>query len=266
MRKRAFPMKTNELTVSRLRVVTHSDRATMGSAAAKQAAQIIREAITEKGCARIIVACAPSQDEFLACLTSDPVIDWSKVTIFHIDEYIGLPENHPATFRTYHRKHLLSKISPAAFHGIRGESQEPEAECHRYAALLEESPIDLICLGIGENGHIAFNDPPAADFNDPLPVKIVELDETSRQQQVNDGCFPTIDSVPKMAITLTCPTLLSAKKLVCVVPGPRKAAAISNTLRSATISPFIPASILRLHPGSTLHLDSQSAKFLAGFR
>ena len=259
-------MNTTQFTVSRLNVLTHPTRLRMGAAAAEQAAHEMIEIITKKGAARIIFACAPSQDEFLASLTSAPGIDWSRVTIFHIDEYVGLPENHPACFRSFHRKHLLSKITPGAFHGIRGESPDPEAECRRYGALLAEAPIDLICMGIGENGHIAFNDPPAADFHDPLPVKVVELDEASRQQQVNDGCFPDMVSVPKRAITLTCPTLIAATRMVCVVPGPRKAAAISNTLRAATISPLIPATILRLHPRGTLHLDSQSAKFLAGLR
>jgi len=259
-------MNTNQLTIARLNVLTHPDRIAMGEAAAQQTAHAFREIIGENGAARVIFACAPSQDEFLASLTSSPGIDWSKVTIFHTDEYIGLPESHPASFRSFHRKHLLSRITPAAFHGIRGEAEDPEAECLRYAALLAESPIDLLCMGIGENGHIAFNDPPSADFHDPLPVKVVELDGASRQQQVNDGCFPDIDSVPVKAITLTCPTLLAAKRLVCVVPGPRKAAAISNTLRAATISPLIPATILRLHPRGTLHLDYHSAKFLTGFR
>lgn len=259
-------MTTTQLTIARLNVLTHPDRFAMGRAAALQTAGTIQEVLGENGAARVIFACAPSQHEFLASLTAIPGIDWSKVTIFHTDEYIGLPEDHPSSFRSFHRKHLLEKITPAAFHGIRGESEDPEAECLRYAALLAESPIDLLCMGIGENGHIAFNDPLVADFEDPLPVKVVGLDGASRQQQVHDGCFPDIDSVPDKAITLTCPTLLAAKRLVCVVPGPRKAAAISNTLRSASISPLIPSSILRLHPRGTLHLDYHSAKFLTGFR
>ena len=259
-------MTAKQITIGRLCVLTHPDRDTMGAAAANQAAQAIHEAITEKKTARIIVASAPSQIEFFACLTAAPGIDWSKVTIFQADEYTGIPENHPASFRSFHREHLLAKITPAAFHGIQGESQDPEAECNRYAALLAESPIDLLCLGIGENGHIAFNDPLVADFHDPRPVKVVELDEVSRQQQVNDGCFPDLDSVPKKAITLTCPTLISARRLVCIVPDPRKAAAVSNTLRAAAVSSFVPATILRLHPRGTLHLDSQSAKFLMDLR
>lgn len=259
-------MNTTQFTVARLNVLTHPTRLRMGTAAAEQAAQTIQEAIAKNRSARIIFACSPSQKEFMVCLTAFHNVDWSKATIFHIDEYVGLPENHPASFRSFHQKHLLSKITPAAFHGIRGESLDPEAECRRYAALLEEAPIDLLCMGIGENGHIAFNDPPAADFQDPFPVKVVELDRTSRQQQVDDGCFSDIASVPTKAITLTCPTLLAAKRLVCVVPGPRKAAAISNTLRAATISPLIPATVLRLHPGATLHIDSQSARFLTSLR
>jgi len=141
-------MTAKQITIGRLCVLTHPDRDTMGAAAANQAAQAIHEAITEKKTARIIVASAPSQIEFFACLTAAPGIDWSKVTIFQADEYTGIPENHPASFRSFHREHLLAKITPAAFHGIQGESQDPEAECNRYAALLAESPIDLLCLGI----------------------------------------------------------------------------------------------------------------------
>jgi glucosamine-6-phosphate deaminase len=152
-------------------------------------------------------------------------------------------------------------VQPAAFHGIRGEASQSAAECARYAALLAEAPIDLVCMGIGENGHIAFNDPPVADFDDPQAVKVVELDQACRKQQVNDGCFPSVDGVPRQAITLTCPALMSGRVLVCVVPGPRKAEAVSNTLR-APISTACPATILRRHANATLYLDSASASLL----
>lgn len=237
----------------------HPDRASMGLAAAARAAGILRESIKINGTARIIVASAPSQDELLAGLTAAEDIDWSRVTVFHMDEYVGLPSDHSATFRCYQRKHLLSKVVPAAFHEIRGEASDPTQECQRYAELLSAAPIDLVCMGIGENGHIAFNDPPVANFGDPLAVKVVELDEACRRQQVNDGCFPDFDAVPTHAITLTCPTLMSGKSLVCVVPGPRKAEAVASTLESP-VSESCPATILRKHPSATLFLDPSAAQ------
>ena len=251
-------MTSKSFKVDQLQVKVFRDRASMGAAAAAAAANILRAAIQKQGAARIIVASAPSQNELVAGLAAAPEIDWRRVTIFHMDEYVGLPATHPASFRNYQQRLLLSQVTPAVFHGIRGEAPNPEAECARYAALLAEAPIDLVCMGIGENGHIAFNDPPVADFADPLKVKIVKLDEICRQQQVNDGCFPNLDSVPRQAITLTCPTLVSGRTLVCVVPGPRKAAAVAATLRG-TISPACPASILRSHPAATLFVDEAAA-------
>ena len=256
-------MSHKSISVDRLQVKIFPDRASMGAAAAAAAAQILRAAIQKQGAARIIVASAPSQNELVAGLAAAPDIDWRRVTIFHMDEYVGLPATHPASFRNYQQRHLLSCVKPAVFHGIRGEAPDSEAECARYSALLAEAPIDLVCMGIGENGHIAFNDPPVADFADPLKVKIVKLDEICRQQQVNDGCFPNLDSVPQQAITLTCPTLVSGRTLVCVVPGPRKAAAVAATLRG-TISPACPASILRSHPAAILFVDEAAATATAG--
>jgi glucosamine-6-phosphate deaminase len=250
------------VVVDRLHVVIHPDRNAMGKAAADEAAQVLREAIERRGQARIVVASAPSQDELIAGLAAAPGIDWSQVTIFHMDEYVGLPASHTASFRRYQQQHLLSQVRPAAFHGIRGEAPDLPAECARYAALLAAAPIDLVCLGIGENGHIAFNDPAVADFDDPQAVKVVELDAACRQQQVNDGCFASLDAVPRQAITLTCPTLLSGRVLVCVVPGSRKAVAVGNTLR-APIGTACPATILRRHPSATLYLDRESASLFA---
>lgn len=246
------------VVVDQLHVVIYPDRSAMGKAAADEAARVLRVAIEQRGQARIIVASAPSQDELIAGLAAAPGIDWSRVTIFHMDEYVGLPASHAASFRRYQQQHLLSEVRPAAFHGIRGEAHDLAAECARYAALLAEAPIDLVCMGIGENGHIAFNDPAVADFDDPQAVKVVELDAACRQQQVNDGCFPSFDTVPRQAITLTCPTLLSGRVLVCVVPGSRKSVAVGNTL-GAPIGPACPATILRRHGNATLHLDSESA-------
>lgn len=251
-------MNHKSFSVDQLKVKVFPDRASMGTAAALEAAEILRTVIQRQGAARIIVASAPSQNELIAGLVAAPEIDWRRVTVFHMDEYVGLPASHPAAFRNYQQQHLLARVTPAVFHGIRGEAAGPEAECARYAALLAEAPIDLVCMGIGENGHIAFNDPPVADFADPLKVKIVKLDEMCRQQQVNDGCFPNLESVPQRAITLTCPTLLSGRTLVCVVPGSRKAAAVAATLRG-NISPACPASILRSHPAASLFVDAEAA-------
>jgi glucosamine-6-phosphate deaminase len=248
-------MRTKQLKIDKLNVFVHPDRIAMGEAAAAEAGAILCAALAEKGSARIIVASAPSQNELLAGLTANPDIDWSRVTVFHMDEYVGLPAAHAATFRAYQHAHLLSKVSPAIFHEICGESPSPQDECDRYAGLLAAAPIDLVCLGIGENGHIAFNDPPVADFHDARLVKVVELDPACRQQQVNDGCFPDISSVPTHAITLTCPALMSAAHAVCVVPGPRKAEAVRNSLFAPEISTKIPATILRTHPRASLHLD-----------
>lgn len=248
-------------TVDRLNVETRPDRKAMGAAAAKRAAAILCQAIAEKGGARIILASAPSQDELLAGLTTAPEIDWSRVAIFHMDEYAGLAGHHQASFRKYQQQHVLSRVHPEVFHGIRGEDLDPYGECRRYSRLLSEGPIDLVCMGIGENGHIAFNDPPVADFQDKLAVKVVSLDDACRQQQVNDGCFPDFDSVPRQAITLTCPTLMGGAALVCVVPGPRKAPAVKATLNDP-VTTACPATILRHHPNAVLYLDSASASLL----
>jgi glucosamine-6-phosphate deaminase len=257
------PIRT--FAIGKLHASVYPNRADMGAAAAEKAAAILRATLAGKGCARLILANSPSQDELLAALTAAPGIDWGRVTLFHMDEFIGLPADHPASFRKYQQDHTLSRIRPAAFHGIRGEAEDPQGECARYAALLGEAPIDLVCMGIGENGHIALNDPPTADFNDPITVKIVDLDDACRRQQVHDGCFPDLDSVPRRAITLTCPALLSAGALVCVVPGRLKADAVSDALR-APVSTACPATILRTHPHASLFLDTNSAKFFLDYK
>lgn len=232
----------------------------MGTRAGQDAAQAIQNALRIRPTARVILASAPSQDELLNALTSAPLA-WSQVAIFHMDEYAGIDAEHPGSFRRYQREHVLSRVQPGAFHGLVGEAADLTEECARYARLLAEAPIDVVCLGIGENGHLAFNDPPVADFSDSLRVKIVELDQTCRQQQVNDGCFSSLADVPLCAITLTIPTLLAAGALFCAVPGPRKAQAVRDTLR-APISAACPATILRTHPRARLYLDEDSAALL----
>jgi glucosamine-6-phosphate deaminase len=243
-----------------LAVLTYSSRVEMGTAAAGDVQAAIDGAIASRGSARIILASAPSQNEFLEVLTGAD-IPWNRVTIFHMDEYVGVAAGHPASFRAYQQAHVLAKFQPHAFHGIRGEAGDLQAECDRYAALLAEAPIDIVCLGIGENGHLAFNDPPVADFADPQLVKVVELDEVCRQQQVNDGCFPSLADVPRQAITLTIPALFGGRESFCVVPGPRKAAAVHAAL-TGPLATACPASILRTHRAARLYLDSESAALL----
>jgi glucosamine-6-phosphate deaminase len=209
---------------------------------------------------RIVFACAPSQNEFLAALRQ-MALPWECMTIFHMDEYLGLDAGHPAAFRHYLREQLLDHVQRWEFHPIHGETTQPDAECERYSRLLCEAPIDIVCLGIGENGHLAFNDPPAADFSEPHRVKIVELDPACRQQQVHDGCFASLDAVPRSAITLTIPALVSARAIFAIVPGARKAAAVRDAL-TGPVSTACPASILRTHPDVRLYLDKESAALL----
>jgi glucosamine-6-phosphate deaminase len=246
-----------QFTADSLKVIVSPTRAEMGRLAGAHAARAIQAAVERQGAARIILASAPSQNETLAALVTSPV-DWARVTIFHMDEYLGLPAEHPQTFRAYQRERVLAHIRPRAFHGIAGEGGDPAAECARYSALLAAEPLDVCCLGIGENGHIAFNDPPVADFDDATLAKVVELDALCRQQQVNDGCFPSLADVPARAITLTIPALMRPRTLVCTVPGPRKTDAVRATVRDA-ITTSCPATILRRHADATLYLDADSA-------
>ena len=236
-------------------------RAALASAAAELVAGWIRAACVERGEARVIFACAPSQTEFLTAL-AEQQIDWARVIVFHMDEYVGLDEQHAQSFRRYLREHLLRLIpAPASVHLIEGDKSAEDA-CARYAGLLAAKPIDIVCMGIGENGHIAFNDPPVADFDDPLLVKLVELDRDCRQQQVNDGCFPSIDAVPTHALTLTVPALFGARCISCVTPGERKARAVRQTVLGP-IGQDCPATILRRHPHAILHIDDASAALLS---
>lgn len=249
------------ITYDSLEMRQFPDRPRLGVAAAAFAALAIREACAARGEARVIFACAPSQNEFLEALIRHPIA-WANVTVFHMDEYVGLRAEHPQSFRSFLRTHLLEHIAaPRAVHLIHAEN-DPLHEAGRYGRLLAEKPIDLVCLGIGENGHLAFNDPPVADFDDPHAVKVVELDAACRRQQVNDGCFPTFDAVPAHALTLTIPTLVGARQISCVVPGGRKAQAVRDTLLGP-INTACPASILRRHPHAVLFIDDAAAALLA---
>jgi glucosamine-6-phosphate deaminase len=245
------------VTYDSLKVCVHPDRETLGAAAASRVAESIRMACATRGEARVIFASAPSQTEFLAALVRLPIA-WGDVTVFHMDEYVGVRAEQAQSFRYFLRKHLLDHIAaPRAVHLIEAE-RDPRAEGARYGELLAEKPIDLVCLGIGENGHLAFNDPPVADFDDVELVKIVELDDACRRQQVNDGCFPDFEAVPAQALTLTIPALVGAREVSAVVPGERKAHAVSATLLGP-ISEECPSSILRRHSRAVLHLDPASS-------
>jgi glucosamine-6-phosphate deaminase len=243
-----------------LNVYIYPSAKTMGEAAAQQAAKILNEAVASKGEAFAVFATGNSQLEFLDALLKKS-IPWSNIHLFHMDEYIGISDQHPASFRKFLKEKLVDKVQPASFHGVLGDAADSEAECKRYAQLLSAQTLDLVCMGIGENGHIAFNDPPFADFNDPELVKIVTLDETSRKQQVGEGHFPNLDAVPRDAITLTIPALLSAKHALVIVPETRKAKAVATALHGPII-PDCPASILRKTSHATLYLDADAASAL----
>lgn len=241
-----------------LNVYVYQTRAQMGAAAAASVAAELRRLTHEHKRAIGIFASAPSQNEFLDALVAAPDIEWTSVIAFHLDEYLGLDEEALQSFRHYLIERLVKRVPLAEFHGLRGEAANPKAVCVNYASLLAFKPPDFAALGIGENGHLAFNDPPVCDFNDPAAVKIVELDEACRQQQVNDGCFPTLDAVPRRALTLTIPTLMACAKLFLSVPGPRKQQAVKQTLQGP-ITTGCPASILRMHREAHLFLDREAA-------
>ena len=245
----------------RPRTTIHADRAAMGTAAAQLVQAELASVVARKGGARIVMACAPSQDDYFAALIplarATPEI-WRQVEVFHMDEYVGLTADHPQSFRHYLRTHFLNHVAVAAFHPLQGEANDLAAETRRYEDALAAAPIDIISLGIGENGNLAFNDPPVADFADPVRVKVVELDPICRQQQVNDGCFPTVAAVPTHALTVTLPVFAAAGLLVCIVPTARKARAV----RAALFDPIgaaCPATLLRQHHRAELFLDEAAA-------
>jgi glucosamine-6-phosphate deaminase len=244
-----------------LNVYIYESRPKMGRAAASVIAAEIRRAIEERGKAVVILASAPSQNEFLASLSEAPDINWSQVTAFHLDEYLGMDDQAPQSFRKFLIDRLVSKVPLGQFHGLRGDAPDGPAEAKRYAELLATNPPDFAVLGIGENGHLAFIDPPFCDFNDPEPVKVVQLDEICRNQQVNDGAFASLDDVPGNALSLTIPTLMARPKLFAIAPGPAKRLAIKNTVEGP-ISTTCPASILRTHPNAHLFIDAISAEYL----
>ena len=244
----------------KLPVRIYDTRRNMGEAAAADVAACIRELLAVKQEIYMIFAAAPSQNEFLAALAATPGIEWNRIHALHMDEYVGLPADAPQGFGNFLRAAIFGQVPFASVDYI-GTESDPEETCRRYAALLQGIQVDIVCMGIGENGHIAFNDPPVADFNDPLTVKKVALDETCRLQQVHDGCFARIEEVPRYAVTLTVPTMFRARYIFCIVPAPTKANAVRATV-CGPISEQCPASILRTHEHAILYTDSDSAALL----
>jgi glucosamine-6-phosphate deaminase len=236
------------------------DKPTLGRAAAEQAATAIRGAIADRGAARIIAATAASQLEFLDALTKAAEIDWSKVEVFHLDEYIGLPITHPGSFRKMLTEQLVAKTGINKYHLLQGDATDVPAALREAGSQLASAPIDIAFLGIGENAHIAFNDPPA-DFNTEQPYIIVNLDEACRQQQVGEAWFADISQVPKQAISMSARQILKSKEILAVVPDRRKARAVKACVEGE-ISPMAPASILRRHSNATIYLDTNSASLL----
>ncbi|MFN7624609.1 MAG: glucosamine-6-phosphate deaminase [Acidobacteriota bacterium] len=236
-----------------------ADKNQLGAAAAAQAAAVIVTAIAERGQARIIAATGASQFEFLQALVGHPEIDWSKVEMFHLDEYIGLPITHPASFRKYLRERFIEPAGLTNYHLIDGQA-DPLEVCRDLGKKISAAPIDVAFVGIGENGHLAFNDPPA-DFETEDPYLVVNLDEACRRQQLGEGWFPTFDDVPKQAISMSVKQIMKSRQIVCVVPDARKAQAVRDCLEGP-IDPAYPASILRRHDHAVIYLDPASAGLL----
>lgn len=247
--------------VDRLQVRVFDTRSEMGADAGNAAANYLREVLLRQETANVMFAAAPSQNETLAALCAAPGIDWRRVNAFHMDEYIGLSATHPAGFRNFLRRAVFDKLPLGEVYLLNGDAADPQQAARDYEAALRAHPLDLCLCGIGENGHLAFNDPPTADFEDKVLVKIVKLDETCRMQQVHDKCFESIDQVPTHALTATIPALVHAKKVVCTVPGTTKAQAVRRML-CGSVGTDCPASILRRHEDAALYLDRDAAHLL----
>ncbi|AYO31106.1 MAG: glucosamine-6-phosphate deaminase [Thermoanaerobacteraceae bacterium] len=239
----------------------YNNRKEMGYAAARDIASKIKELLSHKDEINMVFAAAPSQDEFLEELTKIQGIQWHRINAFHLDEYIGLPEDAPQRFGRYLYERIFSKVPFKTVNYLNGNAEDIKTECERYGKLIKDNPIDIACIGIGENGHIAFNDPHVADFHDRLTVKKVNLDMKCRLQQVHDGCFTKLEDVPEYALTMTVPAIFSAEFIFCIVPGKNKAVAVKSAVESP-ISEKCPASILRKHSNAVLYLDEDSASDL----
>jgi len=256
-------MQVKHLQVGTMKIEIHANRKASGEAAAQSAAQALKQLDLDRGEIGVLFATGASQLETLHALTAIADLPWGKVRGFHLDEYIGIDENHPASFRRYLRENLTQRVSMKEFFEIDGTSPDSDGVCEKYVERLGEVEPQFCLLGIGENGHLAFNDPAEADFNDPDAMKVVTLDAACRQQQLAEGWFATFEDVPERALTLTIPTLLKVPKLIVSVPGPRKARSVRRTLEDP-ISTACPATILRVHPDVTLYLDTESASELNG--
>lgn len=250
-----------ELKRDNLILKIYDTRNEMGAAAGNDAAAKIKELLAKKDEVNVIFAAAPSQNETLETLVNSDGVDWSRVNAFHMDEYIGLSPDAPQGFGNFLKDRIFSKLPFKSVNYIYEENETDEETCKRYTKLIKDNPIDIVCLGIGENGHIAFNDPWVADFNDKEVIKKVELDEVCRQQQVNDGCFKKLSDVPKFALTLTVPTLFNADFLFCTVPAPTKADAVYKTFNNE-INEDLPATIMRKHKNAIMYCDKDSGSRL----
>jgi glucosamine-6-phosphate deaminase len=233
----------------------------MGQAASQAAAAVILEVLDRKDTARIMIGIGNSQEATIGALVRRPDLDWSRIEVFHMDEYIGLPADHPASFRNWLKTRVADIARPAAMHYIEGDAPDIQAEIRRYSELLNAADLDMTFIGFGENGHIAFNDPHVADFDDKATLKVVDLDQACRMQQVGEGHFPDLDSVPTHALTVTCPGLLRAKQWIVVVPEARKAQAVHDAL-TGPLSTSCPGSLVRSHPAAQLFLDRDAASLL----
>ncbi|HXX40590.1 MAG TPA: glucosamine-6-phosphate deaminase [bacterium] len=249
------------LHVDELAVYIYRNREEMAGAAVVRAAQALQAGIAARGEARAVFASAPSQIEFLHGLGEVQQLEWNRVTAFHLDEYLHLPSDAPQAFGQFLREHLFDRVRPSRVWFLDGNARDISAEIDRYERLLREAPPDLACVGVGENGHLAFNEPDSADFDDPSLLRVVALSPRSRLQQVHDGCFDALDAVPTEAITLTVPAIMTARTIVCVVPGPTKREALQRMLRGP-VSASCPASILRRHPDAALYADLEAAPAL----
>ncbi|AFW93414.1 MULTISPECIES: glucosamine-6-phosphate deaminase [Nostocales] len=247
--------------VDHLLVEVYASEMEMSESVAKITHQYLQNLLDKQDTVAILLATGNSQIRFLEALIALEGIDWSRIILFHLDEYLGITSDHPASFRRYLRERVEEKVCPQQFYYIAGDTLQPIAECDRYTRLLENQPIDLCFLGIGENGHLAFNDPVVADFQDPAKVKLVKLDHVNRQQQVNTAYFANLADVPQYAFTVTIPMICHAKKIICLAPATRKAQVV-KTLLTGNITTNCPASILRQQPQATLFLDVNSASLL----
>lgn len=257
-----MPLRNIGITnADRLSVKRYPTAQALAQAAAQDVADRMTQLLRTQPEIRVVFAAAPSQDIFYTQLIAAAKADFARVTAFHMDEYIGLAPQAPQGFGNYLRQRLFQPAAFGRVHYINASAETPEEECFRYAQLLGQAPIDIVCMGIGENGHIAFNDPPVADFSDPCCVKVVRLDAACRNQQVHDGCFSSLDAVPTHAYTLTIPALTEVGAIFCVVPGKSKAAAVQNALRQP-VSEACPASVLRRCGNAVLYLDSDSGALL----